>query len=59
MDGYGLDRSEVKWIVREGMKWKEKENEKWHARMAGYECVFVKQSDALFIITVHPQGGKL
>jgi hypothetical protein len=52
-----IDRQEVDRIIRQGMKWKEKDTEKWHVRMAGYECVFLKQSDILFIISVYQNGG--
>jgi len=40
------------------MKWKEEKEEKWHARMAGIECVFIKQENQLFIITVYLESGK-
>jgi len=26
--------------------------------MMGYECVFIKQEDSLFVITVYQEGGK-
>ena len=58
MDAYGLDRSEIEIVIKEGMKWKEENSEKWHAKMAGTECVFIKQEDSLFLLTVYLSGGK-
>ncbi len=58
MDAYGLGRTEVEKIIREGMKWNEEQSEKWHARMAGIECVFLKQESSLFVITVYLESGK-
>ena len=40
------------------MKWKEEDSDKWHASMAGIECVFIKEEDAIFVITVYKDGGK-
>lgn len=40
------------------MKWKEDDTEKWHANMAGIECVFMKEEDTLFIITVYRNSGE-
>lgn len=40
------------------MKWKEQDTEKWHANMAGIECVFMKEGDILFIITVYKNSGE-
>lgn len=57
MDAYGLGRSEVEKVIRDGMKWKEKDAEKWHAKMAGIECVFIKSEDLIYVITVYPAGG--
>ena len=53
MDAYGINRQEVDKIIKEGMKWKETQTEKWHARMAGYECVFLREDDSLFVITFY------
>ena len=58
MDAYGLSRTEVEDVIRKGMKWKEEHEEKWHARMTGTECVFIRQEDHLFVITVYLEGGK-
>ena len=53
MDGYGVDIEEAEAVIKQGMKLKEKDTEKWHANMAGIECVFMKEEDALFVITVY------
>jgi hypothetical protein len=58
MDSLGIERREVEQAIIKGMKWKEKGSEKWHANMAGVECVFVKQQDVAFVITVYMNGGK-
>ncbi|MBI5001862.1 DUF4258 domain-containing protein [Candidatus Woesearchaeota archaeon] len=58
MDGYGLDIEEVETALKQGMKWKEHDTEKWHANMAGTECVFVKEEDTLFVITVYKNMGE-
>ena len=39
------------------MKWKE-DGDKWHASMAGIECVFIKEEDAIFMITVYKEANK-
>lgn len=58
MDLYGLEQSEVNTIMKKGMKWKEENTEKWHARMASFECVFVKQEESYFVITVYASGDE-
>ena len=55
MDGYGIDKEEVKSVVIKGMKWKEKNTEKWHARAFGIEVVFLKEDSNMFIITVYAE----
>lgn len=57
MDGYGVERSEVEAVIKEGMKWKEENCEKWHSKMAGIECVFLKQEEMLLVITIYSTGG--
>ena len=52
MDGLGINRLEAENVVLKGMKWKE-DNGKWHARMNGIECVFTKEEDIIFIITIY------
>lgn len=56
MDNYGLDIDEVDAIIKKGMKWQEPNTGKWHARMAGYECVFIRENDTIFVITVYVEG---
>jgi hypothetical protein len=56
MDGLGIERSEVDKAIAKGMKWKEKNTEKWHANMSGVECVFLKEEDTIFVITVYMCG---
>ena len=58
MDAYGLSREEIEQVMKSGMKWKEENSEKWHARMGGTECVFIKQDNTLFVVTVYLSGGK-
>ena len=53
MDNLGLERIEIENMILKGMKWKENNSEKWHANMAGTECVFIKEGDTLFVITVY------
>jgi len=53
MDALGIEKNDVNAALIKGMRWKEKDTEKWHANMAGVECVFMKNEDALFIITVY------
>ncbi len=57
MDAYGIMRDEVDKVISRGMKWKEENSDKWHAKMAGIECVFIKEEDSLFVITVYLNGG--
>ncbi len=40
------------------MKWKEHDTEKWHANMTDIECVFMKEEDTLFVITVYKNSGE-
>jgi len=56
IDRYGLDLDEVEKLVKQGMKWKEQHCNKWHATMAGLECVFVKDGETVFVITVYSEG---
>lgn len=35
------------------MKWKEDQTDKWHAGMAGIECVFTREEDTIFVITIY------
>lgn len=58
MDAFGLERREVEYIVKRGMKWKEEEEEKWHALMNNFEVVFKKENDTIFVITVYPEERK-
>jgi len=58
MDGYGIEKNEVELAVKNGMKWKENESEKFHARMSGIECVFIKEENIIFIITVYKEGER-
>ena len=58
IDGYGLDLAEVEAIIQKGMKWQEEGTGKWHARMSGFECVFVKEDETIFVITVYEEGGE-
>ncbi len=57
MDALGFDREEIEKTIKEGMKWKESQSEKWHANRGGIECVFVKDEDIFYVITVYPNGG--
>ena len=56
MDGYGINKEEVKSVVMKGMKWKEKNTEKWHAKAFGIEIVFLKIDLNIFIITVYTKS---
>lgn len=56
MDALGIEKQEVEKAIKEGMKWKEENTEKWHAQMAGTEAVFMKQEEAIIIITVYLAG---
>ena len=56
MDSLGIERKEVDQAIAKGMKWKEKNSDKWHASMSGIECVFLKNDDAIFVITVYQSG---
>ena len=58
LDGYGIDIEEAETAIKLGMKWKEQDTEKWHAYMAGIECVFIKEEDTLFVITVYKDQGE-
>jgi hypothetical protein len=58
IDAYGTDIEDVNKVIKQGMKWKEEKEDKWHARMAGFECVFTKIEDVIFVITVYKYGGK-
>ena len=58
MDSYGIDIEDIENVIKNGMKWKENEEEKWHANMGGLECVFVKEEDYIFVITVYTEGAK-
>ena len=40
------------------MKWQEDGSDKWHASMAGIECVFAKEKENVFVITVYMEAGK-
>lgn len=53
LDAYGIEKNEVDNVIKKGMKWKEEHTEKWHALMSGIECVFLKQENSLFVITVY------
>ena len=57
-DGYGLDIEEVEKAIKQGMKWKEEDSDKLHARMAGIECVFIKEEDEIFVITVYKEADE-
>jgi len=58
IDGYGIDIQEAELTMRQGMKWKELDIEKWHTTMAGIECVFMKEEETLFVITVYKNAGE-
>ena len=53
-----MDIEEVENVIKQGMKWKEEDSDKWHAGMAGIECVFIKEQDAIFVITVYKEADK-
>ena len=53
-----MDIEEVEKVITQGMKWKEEDSNKWHASMAGIECVFIKEEDAIFVITVYKEADK-
>lgn len=57
MNACGLEIEETEQAIRKGMKWKEHNADKWHANMAGIECVFIKNNDEIFVITVYKNGG--
>ncbi len=42
-------------VLKKGMKWKNS-NDKWHASFAGLECVFTKDKNYIFVITVYKAG---
>lgn len=54
MNMYGLEKEEVDSIVRKGMRWKVEG--KVHASMSGFEVVFIKEADSIFVITAYPVG---
>lgn len=54
IDAFGLELEDVEKIIIQGMKWQK--NDKWHASMAGLECVFIKQDNNIFVITVYKEG---
>ncbi len=58
VDRYGIDVDEVERTIKQGMKWKENDTEKWHANRGGIECVFMKQEEIFFIITVYQNKGR-
>lgn len=58
MDAYGIKRDEIDKVIKVGMKWRENNSNKWHAKMAGIECVFIKEENDLFVITVYLNGGE-
>lgn len=58
IDGYGLDIKEIEKIIKQGMKWKEENTNKWHSSMTGIECVFSKEMETIFVITVYAEARK-
>jgi len=53
-----LDIEEVENIIKQGMKWKEEKSDKCHVSMSGIECVFIKQENAVFVITIYEEVSK-
>ncbi len=53
MDALGLERNDVEKTLLQGMKWKERGTDKWHANMASIECVFMREGDNMYVITVY------
>lgn len=39
------------------MKWKEEKSNKWHANIGGIECVFIKEKDFIYVITIYLEGA--